>query len=297
MKAGVWAMGRWPQIIAALVGEQYTDGKHHPCPLGHGTDCFRFSNVNGRGNYFCKCSDGSADGFELLQCVHRTDFKGAAKLVEDVIGPRPRDENPAPRPQSFAERLRSQATRAPRSRYLEGRGLTVPPGLQWHSALEYHAEGQLVGKFPAMLAPVTRAGVFLTFHVTYLANGEKAPVDPCRKILPGPGLKGAAVELYPPGAVLGIAEGIETAIAAHMLFHIPVWSCLNTSLMKSWRPPEGVERVIVFGDHDDNFAGQAAAYALAHRLHGELEVEVRFPHEPGDWNDALLARLVEAREP
>lgn len=292
MKAKEWAAGRWPEIIAALVGDRYVDGKHHACPHGDGRDCFRFSNLNERGNFFCRCSDGSSDGFDLVQCTRHTDFAGAVKLIEGVIGPRPRDDEPGPeRRPSYAQRLRREARSVAASRYLAGRGLNVAPGLQWHPAVEYRDDGTVVGTWPAMLAPITRAGRFLTYHVTYLDNGRKAPVEPCRKILPGPGLKGAAVELYPIGPTLGIAEGIETAIAAHMLFDVPVWAALNTSLMQSWRPPETVEHVVVFADHDANYAGQAAAYTLAHRLHGHHGVDLRFPDHVGDWNDALLASL------
>ena len=286
MTPSEWTNGRWKEIIDKLVGSDYTDHKHHPCPHGEGKDCFRFSDRNGTGNYFCRCSEGDQDGFDLIQCVHGTDFAGAAKMVEGIIGPRDRDRQP--RRKTYAERLRAEARKSPRSRYLESRGLIIPPGLQFHPAVDYFVDGEVIGRYPAMLAPVTRDGKFLTYHVTYLQNGHKAPIDPCRKLLPGPALKGAAVELWPAGEVLGIAEGIETAIAAHMLFDVPVWAALNTSLLKSWTPPDGLKRVFIFGDHDANYAGQAAAYALAHRLHGRVEVDLRFPDEPGDFNDVLL---------
>jgi len=289
MKASEWAHGKWPEIVSALVGDEYADGKHHPCPRGDGTDCFRFSDVNGRGNYFCRCSDGSQDGFDLIQCCRNTDFKGAIELVEQVIGPRPKDRIEKPR-RSYAEALLSEAVKSPRSRYLESRGLVMPPGLMFHPAVDYRVDGERIKSYPAMLAPVTRDGRFLTMHVTYLHDGDKAPVDPCRKLLPGPGLKGASVELYPAQQTLGIAEGIETAIAASMLFDVPVWTALNTSLLKSFTPPDQVKRLIIFGDNDRNYAGQAAAYGLAHRLHGRVDIEVRFPDQPGDWNDVLLNR-------
>ena len=289
MKASEWTKGRWPEIIERLVGTEYVDGKHHACPKGDGKDCFRFSNVNGRGNYFCKCSEGDQDGFDLLQCIHGVDFAGAAKLVEEVIGPRP-DKPERKERTRYADQLREQATTTPRSKYLESRRLILPPGLHWHPSVDYRVDGELVGRYPAMLAPVLRDERFLTYHVTYLLDGHKAPVDPCRKLLPGPGLKGAAVPLWPAAEVMGIAEGIETAIAASMLFEVPVWAALNTSLLKSWRPPEIARRVLIFGDHDANFAGHAAAYRLAHRLHGSVDVEVHFPEQRGDYNDVLMAR-------
>lgn len=286
MTPAEWTKGHWPEIVSKLIGPEFADGKHHPCPCGDGKDRFRFSNLNDRGGYFCQCSDGSGDGFDLIQCVHNTDFAGAARLIEGVIGPR--EGEPHKPKASYAEVLRNTAVQSDRSRYLESRGLIVPPGLQWHTGVEYRTDCEVIATYPAMLAPVTRDGKFLTYHVTYLHEGGKAPVDPCRKILPGPSTKGGAVELWPAAKTMGIAEGIETAIAASMIFRVPVWAALNTSLLKAWKPPEIARKVLIFADHDQNYAGHAAAYTLAHKLHGKVEVNVKMPPEPGDWNDELL---------
>ena len=282
------AKGRWPEIIAAILGEKFANTrKHQSCPCGEGTDRFRFSDKSGTGNYFCACSQGDKDGFDLLQCAQGWTFAEAAAAVEGVIG-KP-DEPEAPRPASWAQSLRSQTVKTGRSKYLEARGLEVAPGLEWIWSLPYMEDGVRVEVYPAMLAPIYRDGKFLTYHVTYLYQGGKAPVDAPRKILPGPPLSGGACPLYPAGPVLGIAEGIETAIAARMKFGIPVWASLNTSLMQGWNPPKGTRKVVIFGDNDTHLAGHAAAYALAHRLLlKEIEVEIQIPSVPGDWNDVLL---------
>lgn len=289
MKLSDRAKGRWLDILTSPqvgIDESLLDGRHHKCPACGGTDRFRFTRDD-RGGYFC--GDHRGDGFGLLQHVFGGDFAAAAKMVEDVIG---KDDNwkPEPRKRTYAERLQSIAKPAPRSRYLESRGLDMAPGLRFAWRVDYH-DGDMVRQFAAMLAPVTRHGKFLTYHVTYLAEGAKAPVDPVRKILPGPALTGASVALYPPAEEMGIAEGIETAIAAKMLFGIPVWSALSTSLMKSWEPPEIAKRVTVFADHDPNAAGQAAAWHLCHRLRMKgIETDVRMPTMFGDWNDFLIAQ-------
>jgi putative DNA primase/helicase len=58
--------------------------------------------------------------------------------------------------------------------------------------------------------------------------------------------------------------------------------------MEGFAPPAGVRRLVIFGDNDASFAGQKAAYALAHRLHRELPVDVRIPPDAGtDWLDVL----------
>jgi hypothetical protein len=50
--------------------------------------------------------------------------------------------------------------------------------------------------------------------------------------------------------------------------------------------------VAIFGDHDDSFTGQAAAYALVKRLSRlGIRVSVILPAGPGDWNDEQMRRL------
>lgn len=281
--------GRWLDILTSPqigIDASLLDGKHRACPGCKGTDRFRYIRDD-QGGYFC--GDHRGDGFDLLQHVFGGDFAAAATMVEGVIG-KDADWKPEPRKQTYAERLQSIAKPAPRSRYLESRGLDMAPGLRFAWRVDYH-DGDTVRQFAAMLAPVTRGGKFLTYHVTYLAEGAKAPVDPVRKILPGPSLVGACVELYPAAERMGVAEGIETAIAAQMVFGIPVWAALSTALMKSWEPPEIARCVTVFADHDRNAAGQAAAWHLCHRLRMKgIEADVRMPTMYGDWNDYLLAQ-------
>lgn len=289
MTPAEWTRGKWKQILEHVIGGDFFDGKHHPCPRGDGTDRFRFSDIRGKGNYFCQCSDGSSDGFELIKCVKDVNFADAAKLVVDVIGPRESSTQMPCKRKRYAEQLRESARPLTTSPYLERRGLLTPPGLQTHDAVEYRDDGELLSTFPAILAPVQRDGKFLTYHVTYLQGDQKADVDDPRKQLPGPSLNGGGVALWQSGEELGIAEGIETAIAAHMLFDVPVWAAVNSSLLTSFIPPPDVKRLIIFGDHDRNYAGQAAAFALAKRLHGRFDIDVLLPDQPGDWNDVLLA--------
>jgi putative DNA primase/helicase len=127
---------------------------------------------------------------------------------------------------------------------------------------------------------------------TFLEDGHKAEVERVRKFMQLPFPEGAAVRLLPQGSVLGIAEGVETALSAAQMFSLPVWAALNTSLLRKWRPPAQVQRVYIFADNDKNYAGQAAAYHLAHRLASDdrlgIEVSVEIPLKVGhDWNDVL----------
>ncbi len=298
MKIKDHARGRWSEIVGHVLGEDYTNKrKHTGCPstgeCGKGTARFRFSDKHGNGNFFCHCSDGKSDGFDLLMCARGYDFASACRDVESAIGPCPKDEETVTQPveKSFAERIREHACKTLASAYLASRGLEVAPGLDWIKALSYvDGNGAKVGEYPAMLAPIVKGGKFLTYHATYLQDGRKANLDPCRKILPGPGNSGGACPLYPEAEWMGVAEGVETSIAAKMIFGIPVWSALNTSLLAAWEPPATAKIVTIFGDNDANYAGHAAAYQLAHRLSRKgLKVDIQIPPEPGkDWNDVLL---------
>lgn len=226
----------------------------------------------------------------LVMCKTGMTFREAAAEVDKITGRSP--SHAEEKPVYYSHRLRQYARQVSRSKYLESRGLEVAPGLRFCDAVDYRNGEEDGGKclqLPAMLAPITRNGEFLTYHVTYLQNGAKANVPIPRKILPGPEMSGAACELYPiDGKLLGIAEGIETAIAAKMMNLHPVWAALNTSGMKNWKPPAGIEDVIIYADNDKNFAGHAAAYALAHKLYGKYNVQVLMPPKVGeDWNDVL----------
>ena len=278
------ARGRWPEIIGAVLGPEFLSGKHGPCPVdGSGVDRFRFSDYEGTGNFFCACSDGSQGGAQLIMCAKKCSFAEAAKMVESVIGP---SEKPEPKAPEWWEKYKPQP--AKRSKYLESRGLEMPPALRWLRDFPYFEDGKLVRNFDAMFAPVMRGDKFITWHVTYLLNGTKANMPAPRKVL-SPGIRGASVPLYPfNGGELGVTEGIETAIAAHMLYKVPVWAALNAGNMEHFEIPEGISTLHIFGDKDANYRGQAAAYALAHRaVQKNVFPVVYLPEIVGDWNDVL----------
>jgi putative DNA primase/helicase len=291
MKTVEAARGKWSKILASYgIDRSYLDNRHHPCPCtGEGEDRFRFTDREGSGSYFCACSDGRKGGIALLECKTGKQFRELAGEIDAFLGNAHEVEK---REVTYAERLRDVAKPSQRSAYLASRGLEVAPGLRFATGIEYRDDGKLIGTYAAMLAPITRSGRFETFHVTYLDRGKKADVKCPRKVLPGGQIVGSGIELYPAAEVMGVAEGIETAIAAKMLTGIPTHAAINTSLMAKWEPPTIAKRVTIFGDNDESFAGHAAAWALAHRLAVRgIETTVCMPVQRGwDWNDALLSQ-------
>jgi putative DNA primase/helicase len=142
-----------------------------------------------------------------------------------------------------------------------------------------------------MLAKVTDAdGNGSAIHRTYLTmDGHKANVPTAKKIV-GSLPPSSAIRLLPDDSALGIAEGIETALSASVMFDITVWAAISAGGLEKWTPPIGIERVMVFGDNDANGTGQAASWSLAKRLIASgITVTVSIPETTGhDWNDIYL---------
>ena len=267
-----------------------------------GKDRFRFDNKDGRGTYYCaKC--GAGDGVQLAMGITGLSFRDVAREIERIAGTvqptAARSERTDEDKLSALRRAFKESKPIEREdeacRYLAGRGLALydlPESIRLHPGMAYRDDGEVLGTFPTMLATVTdAAGRAVSMHRTYIQDGRKAPVPAPKKLMAGLPLAGAAIRLTPVSRTMGIAEGVETALAASELFELPTWSCVSTSGIESFEPPQGVEHVIVFADHDANFAGQAAAYRAAHRLALKgIEVEVCIPPTVGDWLDELNRR-------
>ena len=305
------ARGRWQGILPQLgVPEKALTNRHGPCPACGGKDRFRFDDKEGAGSWICsQC--GAGDGVKLVMLVNGWDFREAAPRIEALIGsaaPAALKATPTTAPKADRKALNSlwQSATAIAADNAAGRWLVrrlgsaiAVPALRYTPRLRY-VEGDSVAFHPGMVAMVTGPDDKpATLHRTYLtAAGEKAPVASPRKLMSSPP-KGSAIRLAPPTEVLGVAEGVETALAATALFGVPCWATINATMLEQWRPPAGVRSVVVFGDHDRKFGGQAAAYALAHRLacDGRLGVTVTVslpPDEGEDWNDVLLKRRIAA---
>lgn len=296
------ARGRWRGILPELgLDAKHLTGKHGPCPMCGGTDRFRWTDQGGGGGYICgQCGAGS--GIDLVMKVNRIGFVDAVKLIEPKLGDAPVVIPPTRADTSkFGDAIWAEAKPLtgmdPASKYLRQRGIRVAEGpqmIRYTMSTSYRGKDGSRSRHCAMVARFASPDVTrFTTHLTYLAEtGAKADVDEVKKLAPGKVPDGGAVRLAPAAATMGIAEGIETALSAAQLDGVPVWAALNSGLLTKWEPPRQAKCVIVYADHDANFTGQAAAYALAHRLAAvnKLQVEVRIPDSMGDdWNDVLKA--------
>jgi putative DNA primase/helicase len=300
------ARGRWSGILPVLgIGESFLTGRHGPCPLCGGKDRWRWDNLEGRGTWICsKC--GAGDGIALVMQKHGWDFRQAAKQIESILGSAPANLPKLVRSDREKRDAMNKLWRLskvidaddPVGRYLYRRvGLASFPSCL-RTACNVRYQSDYPSFHPAMIAMVSGPdGAPSTLHRTYLTNdGRKAPVIEPRLLMPGIIAKGAATRLGSIADVLGIAEGIETALSPTALFGVPCWAAGTATLLAAWLPPFEVRRIIIFGDNDANYAGQAAAYALARRLGSdERIIEVQIPRDVDtDWNDAHQLQLNQA---
>jgi putative DNA primase/helicase len=297
------ARGQWLAILLKSgIDANCLTGKNSPCPMCGGRDRFKFFDSGNNGTWFCRrCRPQGGAGADLIMRFCGLDFREAAKLIERHLAvttyTKPIKPAPDPRPklQTMWAASKPVIPGDVVDTYLRTRGVALeqyPPCLRTAPSLSYY-DDDATSIFPAMLAAVTdTTGKPVTIHRTYIAPDGcgKARVEKPRKVVSKHG-KGPHVRLTPIAPTMGIAEGIETALAATRLFAVPTWSVLSTYGIETFEPPAGLQRLIVFADHDANGAGQKAAHMLAARLAGQIPSEIRFPDTPGDdWNDVLRRR-------
>lgn len=295
--------GRWPEILQALgANPEHLKGVNKPCPFCGGKDRYTFGD-KGNGAWFCR-QCGHGDGFDFLAKLHGWNLSKAMAEVAQCVGSIPAapahvttersDEDKADACRRLLKASGRVVPGTPAFRYLANR--CGDPGLHhgnlWaHPGLRHRESG---GVHPALLAVLKSSdGSGVSVHRTYLTeDGNKALVDPVKKMMPGLPLNGASIHLGPVMPRMGIAEGIETALCAAQLFGLPVWAATCAGLLKTWEPPEGCREVVIFADNDAGFTGQDAAFDLAKRLcHRGIRWEIQIPEQVGtDWCDVLHER-------
>lgn len=348
------ARDRWDMIIRALSAYDINaaldrPGRHIPCPVHGGKDGFRvFKNIDETGGGICNTCGSFSDGFSLLMWLNQWKFPEALAAVGELLDAgvipsvqqRPPRQVKAPERADVKKRLSDtwMATvpitdpKAEVLRHyfdLRGIGLEkwidfVPDHekvLRYHPSLTFYSEGELMGRWPALIAMVTHPdGSPVNLHRTYIAQdgSGKAPIDPPRKLMtPFPGKKtpGGAIRLGSVNNGVGqVAEGIETALSVMVARRKPVWSVISDTFMATFQPPEEMHALIIWADKDRPLSGheQGPGEEAADRLRERVlemgmhvkNVRIFTPGKPipeqkksVDWNDILLVDGPEAIGP
>ena len=331
---------QWISLLVSYgVPADRLTGKACACPVCGGDDRFTYDNKRGRGDWVCRhCNNGDVMAGDGLQLITRVNRMGLYRLMREIDGgPAPRAipvagpaEAPKPKrkasPEFIARRLGSMWEAAkPLStadlvmRYLRARvpGFCIAPSPALRlGMLEYRHEKKVIGSWPGILArfelPDGRLG---TLHRTFLERSTPAKarivsaegeiLDPKLNDMTLNPLAGGAVRLMEPvNREIGVAEGLETACAARMLFDVPTWYCLNIGLLRQFIVPEGlgIRVVHIFVDFDavdpktGKSVGVAGGVELAKRLRAEgFTTIVHRPRVRGtDFADEWAARCTNA---
>lgn len=297
----------WVSVLKHAGAEKYLTGKNGPCPFCGGTDRFQFSLK--KVAWFCRgCPEGGGPPSDFLKrFMGYTSFQQLADHIRRFYGIEGAGTRSVPRPavppspkaprmdpeRSLARMLAlwaaTQSVRDgdPVDRYLRHRipgikaipmEIRIHPGLEyWDAPADPAGRPVLVGRFPAMVVRgFDPSGNLVQLHKTFLTSeGGKAAVKHPKKTDVGVGSNCFAFRLGDPvGDTLGVAEGIETALAAHLLAGHQVWPCHSSSILANFVLPVElrgkIKKVVIYADSDEikngRKAGSAAAAALAARL-------------------------------
>lgn len=308
-----FCQGKWLDIFKFYGLPHVQSLGHVECPLC-GKKNFRIDNKQGSGSYICTCSAGY--GFTLLQEVTGREFKDLAKEIDKEFG-NYTPEIPRYTFNSTKEFIPSKQVRilkrfcsigrienTPVAEYLNSRGIYVlPTSNVKFSKSEY--DKATSRSYQAMYCIATDDNMNIIYvHKTFLEHGRKAKIDSNKKIYSALDNKhhcdecgntsshSCAIRLFEHGDMLGIAEGIETALAATQLSKIPCWAAMNTAILKIFKAPKGVKTLVIFADNDRHGAGLAAAFACANKnvlANNDVEqVLIRWNEDYGvDFNDML----------
>jgi putative DNA primase/helicase len=176
--------------------------------------------------------------------------------------------------------------------YLTGRGL-VPELLDHHAVRFIPATSNWPPAMVALITDFRDASTVLGLQFTPLKLDGTDRLD--RIFLRGSTPKGGVVRLVNDAevtTVLGLAEGLETALGAMTTMHrakrlvLPAWSALNKNNLAQLPLVNTIERLYIFGDNDASGGGQKAANELATRwAAASRQAYVVLRNEIGkDWN-------------
>lgn len=282
-----------PRIVAALHGKWSSTHGMCRCPVhDDATPSLSVTRKpDGRVLLHCFAGCAGADVIEALR--HRGLWPGRAERPATM--PRLTPETPdqaAQRKRRFAQAIWRSALPVAgtlgevylRSRRIRG---PLPDSLRF---VDRHAHITRLTSHPALIAAVQDAsGAVIAIQRTWLAEdgGGKAALKPAKAGL-GP-MDAGAVRLRPAAALMGLAEGVETALSAAELYGLPVWATLGAGRLGHVWLPKTCRAVVIFADDGASGLMQARQAARVFARQGRTVHVERPPRGFGDFNDLARA--------
>lgn len=305
-------------------------GMNVPCPVSGGTDGFRlFRDANETGGGVKQSYRVFPEGIDLLMWVNDWSFTKVFDELEAFIGGKSIDTSQIASPfkilptivneeglRTWLNTLWSESLPLahemahPARAYFRMRWLSQAAGIssdiRYHRKLYYRDKmGKEIGSSGAIISLVrNNEGEPVAIHRTFITPwGEKSVFGnklSAKTMTPSVNKKsrGRHIQLFTPQkGFIGIAEGLETALAVYQAKAFPVWPCLSATMLQSFVPPKGVHTVLNFVDKDRNKAGEYSAKIIRGHLEPQgINVIDLLPPIPlqdfdkkgVDWADQLM---------
>lgn len=274
------------------------------CPF-HKEKTPSFKVSNERSAYHCFGCGAAGDAIAWLEAVEGLSFVQAVEKLAGISDtaplhsftvqkwmPKPFDEADGYREALAIWDAALPAAGTVVEEYLRGRGIRgrISDQLRYAPRLRHSPTKSY---FRAMVARLADERGFCAIQRTYLSNDApiKAPIMPNK--MTKAAMRNSAVRLSAIASDnLGLAEGIETALSARMIFHIPVWATLSANRLGEIEIPPDVKTVTLFADAGEVGIEHAFSAAELYEQRG-LYAEIITPqayHEAAsasDFNDLV----------
>jgi len=261
------------ELITELPVKKTADELGGPCPKCGGDD--RFSVWPSKGNFYCRQCEWKGDAITFLQW---RDSKTFTDLVKEYAPDeyksdtgRKKKQQPGKSKSIFAWTV-AEKTHEKISQYFATRNIgfseTFPasPSIRFSEFTDKDTDEQVYSILSAVTKPTDKT-VGATHRTFISADCEKKS-----RIMKGD-CKGRGVWFRRKGGnTLFVGEGIETVLSVMQaragegdndsLF----CAGLTTSGLKGLELPDGIEKLYILVDSDENFAGQKAAFKLAKKF-------------------------------
>lgn len=278
---------RGMNLVHHLGGHWYGGAGMCRCPA-HADRSPSLSIRPGHSDLLFKCFAG---------CDTRDVLRAIARLgpIPGLVTPESLQAHPASANEAWlrsrAADLWSQAWNmrdTPVERYLSKRGIDLASdAIRFHPRAPLGPRGRVVFR-PAMLAAVQEGSHVIAVQRTFLETdtGRRArDLTNPRRLLGRP--RRGAVMLASATQVLGLAEGVETALSAMIRLDIPVWAVLGNERLATIAIPGTINHLVLLPDNDRPGRRAEAIARAAHDRPGRV-IETIWPDEGlNDWNDVV----------
>lgn len=288
------------QVVTALKGRWAGRGGMCRCPAHQDKTPSLSIGETRDGRVLVRCFAG-CDQMVVIGALKARGLWGSGEVTMDPSYPgsfttahdRARDKEDR-RTKEYALTLWERALAAkgsPVEAYLRARGIRLPISdqLRFIPHLKHTSSGRF---FPVMVARIADERGFCAIQRTYLDENLPQKADLSDEKMSLSRMGAGAIRLREPGVVLGLAEGIETALSSTQLYQITTWATCSATRLGTIEIPKQVRSIIIFADAGK--PGMTQAIKAADRYeHKGYPVEIITPSahyegtKAGDFNDIL----------